>query len=184
MSTGISIWVGLVGRLGLPMLGLGLLSALPKLDRGTGQYVGVAFGLSLIYFFFLGVPLALLMNRFDRPRRQGNGLVATPWVPASTKVSIQLPTSKDESFARALDAATGLPDASISKADSAKGLIKATFGLTWRSAGERLHVQVRPNGLGGTTLVVRSKPKLPTTMFDGGKNRDNVERFLSLLADD
>lgn len=48
-------------------------------------------------------------------------------------------------------------------------------GASFTSWGEDLSLNVYSDGQGGTMIVAFSKPKLPTTLVDCGKNRKNVE---------
>ncbi|BCB89330.1 hypothetical protein Psuf_066430 [Phytohabitans suffuscus] len=58
--------------------------------------------------------------------------------------------------------------------------LAVTTVVNLRSWGERVSCVVEPSG-GGSRVVVRSRSRLSTTLFDWGKNGDNVERVISAL---
>jgi hypothetical protein len=59
--------------------------------------------------------------------------------------------------------------------------ITATTSMTWQSFGERISVEVLPTVV-GSSVRIGSRPKIATTMMDGGKGRENVELFTKALT--
>ncbi|PIE89035.1 MAG: hypothetical protein CR997_13245 [Acidobacteria bacterium] len=55
--------------------------------------------------------------------------------------------------------------------------IVASIRFNWRSWGERVTITFLPNN----AISVTSKCILPTQCFDWGKNKANVEKFLTVL---
>jgi len=55
-------------------------------------------------------------------------------------------------------------------------------GATWTSWGERVFIAVNPKGDGISEIQVESKPLVFTTLFDTGKNLENVVRMESLVC--
>lgn len=53
--------------------------------------------------------------------------------------------------------------------------------MSWKSFGELVEVSVKPNGGNKTLIEITSKPSLPTTMVDYGKNQENVEALVGFL---
>lgn len=71
--------------------------------------------------------------------------------------------------------------ATVTAEDEVGGRIEARLSVSWRSWGEKLSVEV--SGVDNETLVrVTSASRLPTTLFDYGKNAGNVKRFLEALG--
>jgi hypothetical protein len=69
----------------------------------------------------------------------------------------------------------------ISVRDQAAGRLEATIPVSLKSWGEK--VQVNVSGVDGDVLVqVKSTSRLRTTLFDMGKNADNVKRFADWLT--
>lgn len=58
------------------------------------------------------------------------------------------------------------------------GFLEARLPMSLRSEGERFNVEVSGDD-GDVALHVRSRSILPTTLFDFGKNVDNVRRFVT-----
>ena len=71
----------------------------------------------------------------------------------------------------------------MTRADRAAGVIKARIGPTWQSWGEVVEVDLRQLTGAGLEVEVRSKPVLPLTFLDYGKNERNVRRILEHLTD-
>ncbi len=68
----------------------------------------------------------------------------------------------------------------ISVRDQAAGRLEATIPFSFKSAGEK--VQVELLGADGDVLVlVTSASRMPTTLVDWGKNADNISRFTDWL---
>ncbi len=59
--------------------------------------------------------------------------------------------------------------------------IKLSSGLTWKSFGEKITVFINPKSEGQYEYTVSSEPKLKTTMFDYGKNLENINRIEMVL---
>lgn len=66
----------------------------------------------------------------------------------------------------------------ITRSDPQAGRIEAKLPMSARSWGERVHVDVAGDE-GEVLLTVVSRSRLPTTLFDFGKNADNVRRFVT-----
>jgi hypothetical protein len=54
-------------------------------------------------------------------------------------------------------------------------ITRATIGQSWRSSGEDMEVEINPSGERSWTLRCTSKPHAPDTVFDYGKNFENVQ---------
>ena len=73
------------------------------------------------------------------------------------------------------EALTRLHRASILVED--EGRVMAKTGLSFRSYGEFVQVEIQPD----QWVVIRSTPIVGTTLIDHGKNRDNVRRIAQAL---
>jgi hypothetical protein len=80
-----------------------------------------------------------------------------------------------------LTSAVSASGASVTKADSAAGVIEATVGVSIWSWGEKMLITVVPKD-GGSFVTVESKSRVPLTLFDWGKNKRNVEKLLAQLS--
>jgi len=59
--------------------------------------------------------------------------------------------------------------------------ITASTGITWQSFGETISLDCLPMAT-GSSVRITSRPKVVTTMFDGGKGRENVELIAKALT--
>jgi hypothetical protein len=54
-------------------------------------------------------------------------------------------------------------------------------GMTFRSWGDEVKIEILEDGHGGSILRAESKAKVSTTMFDYGQNIENLERIFAIL---
>ena len=90
-----------------------------------------------------------------------------------------LPYSVDavwDALVRALDGSKF----KVVSSDAAARTVELKTGVSLRSWGEKLRVELAPEGE-GTKLSVRSAAKLGTTLFDYGKNAENVRSIVELV---
>jgi hypothetical protein len=55
-------------------------------------------------------------------------------------------------------------------------------GMTFRSWGDKVKIEIVEDGRGGSSLRAESKTKVPTTIFDYGQNKQNLERIFAILT--
>jgi len=118
------------------------------------------------------------VGRSTAASRQGRRPIFPGFI--SPSVSLRLPLGYGEAFDRCISVAGRAP-CKLQYHDRGTGIIKARIGLSWRSVGEVVFFRVVDAGESVAKVEVASKPLLPTTMFDGGKNEDNLARILSEL---
>ena len=96
------------------------------------------------------------------------------------KGETHLHTPLSDAYRRAGEALSAI-GARVTAEDEASGRIEGKLSVNWRSWGENLSVEV--SGVDNDALVrVTSASRLPTTLFDYGKNAGNVKRFLETLG--
>lgn len=86
----------------------------------------------------------------------------------------------DEAFSGCLSALDEL-GAKINIKDKKTGTIKATTGISWKSFGEVISIEVTEQKKKQSNVVIRSMPKLKTTIIDYGKAIDNIKKLENLL---
>jgi hypothetical protein len=97
----------------------------------------------------------------------------------SAEQAIEVREAPPESFRHAgevLVQTFGVPVQQVSGTELA-----VTTGASLRSWGERVSCTVEPTG-DGSRIVVRSTSQLSTTLFDWGKNDDNVKKVVGALG--
>lgn len=92
---------------------------------------------------------------------------------------VQYPYAQAFDIARAALMGIG---AAVQQYDASSGGIVATTGTSMQSYGEIIGVQIRPNGSDQCDIRVTSTSAVPTTMFDWGKNQQNLNAFEAMFA--
>jgi hypothetical protein len=98
----------------------------------------------------------------------------------SHSVSLHLAFEYSEAFDRCISVASR-PPCNLQYEDRGTGIIKARISLNWKSAGELIFFKVVDAGGMDTKVDVASRPLLPTTIFDWGKNENNLAQIVSDL---
>lgn len=83
-------------------------------------------------------------------------------------------------FGAARSALRALRDVELETAEPEAGLLEASTGPSGRSFGERIRVRVSP-APSGAAIRAESWSRVRLTLWDGGKNRQNVKAVLSRL---
>lgn len=92
--------------------------------------------------------------------------------------SVSVPS--DEVFRRIADMVPRL-NGRITHSDAAKGTIRVEIQRSAESFGEILTVNVSPISVGMTRLTLRSRPRMPLTFVDHGKNEENIRVLMENL---
>ena len=95
-------------------------------------------------------------------------------------VELRLPY--DQAFDLCLSSASAVKKSTIRTEDRSLGRIEAKAGMTRKSWGEVISFDLRRVDENRTRVEVSSKPALWTTLVDGGKNLENVERIAETLT--
>ncbi|MGO9993506.1 MAG: DUF6404 family protein [Steroidobacteraceae bacterium] len=158
----------------------------------TAVRTGVPFGLVMGVSYFLqhrqpaailggliagllfGIAMAVYQRRGEK-RLQKLGLNAGDMNPL-----------QERTFSLAVDANAAMEKAKIAllsirkiRSNSIKtngSRITASTGITWQSFGENISLDVLPTAA-GSSVRISSRPKIITTIKDGGKGHENVELF-------
>jgi hypothetical protein len=137
-----------------------------------GVVAGVLFGLMMAIALTAVHWWSMRKRGFD-PDAKGSR------VDARESVALALPP--EEAIARCRAALEANPHFRDVRVDPAAGTVNARSRMSWASFGEVIECRVRP-GDGGSTLEIRSRPAVRSTIVDYGKNRENVERIRTFLA--
>jgi hypothetical protein len=93
---------------------------------------------------------------------------------------VELALTRAKAFHRAQQVIRNI-GATVTASDLQRGVIEARFPISPRSWGEKLRVELS-GADGAVTLNVSSRTRIGTTLFDFGKNADNVRRFVTAVA--
>jgi hypothetical protein len=170
----------IVLRLVFVAFGFGFVLSIPHIGSDLSNYVGHFAMASILVLLVVEIPLIFIFRAFER-RQSGSTITGRHWRPVVVRDATVLPVELPLAYEAAILAVNSIPGVSIRSADSAGALIKAEIPMSWESHGERLVVRLKSRGPRSTEVVVKSSPKLPTTLFDGGKNRQNVDLVIDSL---
>lgn len=134
----------------------------------SGLIMGILFGISMSVSFWI---LEYFMGKEIREKYpdKKQGVVQTE--------VIILDYSLEEKYKKSLEALK-LIKASITNQDKNLGKIKAKTGFSLKSYGEIIEVNINPKN---KEISISSKPYLPTTFLDYGKNLENVQKIREYL---
>jgi hypothetical protein len=65
----------------------------------------------------------------------------------------------------------------LQESDSSSGYIKAKTKMSWKSFGENIELRINHNG----AINITSTSSVPTTLYDYGKNKENIESLFRTL---
>lgn len=119
-------------------------------------------------------------QRRSEKRLQRRGLNTDDMAPRQKK-TIPLPLSTSDALLKAEGALASLRKLKKSSIQVVASQITATTGTTWESFGERITVDVTADAAASVVRIC-SRPRVATTVMDGGKGRENVELFATVLA--
>jgi hypothetical protein len=95
---------------------------------------------------------------------------------------ITVPRPIDDAYAQAVSAPEAFPRAKLKEADEQARRVELKVGMSFKSWGERVTIELAPEGDGATRAEIGSRASLGTTMVDYGKNYDNVQRVKDWLG--
>jgi hypothetical protein len=85
-------------------------------------------------------------------------------------------------FEKAADALAAIPNVNITEVDRDRLLINVRRGPSWRSFGERAHVQFQVLNAADVTISAESHCARFHQVFDYGRNASNVQLFLTTIS--
>ncbi len=139
-----------------------------------GLTAGIVFGLIFTTLFFCVMMPLDVLSRFLLTKSSKGGQVSGFLDSEQIRELALKGTSKHVHFVgrQALLAIPGIKDVHD---DMANGRMSGSTSASWRSAGEKLEVQVIKKDAGQFILRCSSQPSMRNVVFDYGKNFDNVE---------
>jgi hypothetical protein len=106
-------------------------------------------------------------------------------IPATAQCeTIQLPISVESARDRVIDALNrlGARGVRVVKSSLSSIVIRGRISISWRSLGEIVYVDITAANRDSANINVMSRPLLPTTLIDYGKNAENAQAIVSLLS--
>ena len=102
-------------------------------------------------------------------------------LPVVQKREMQLGLPYEQAFAVSTEALDRLPRITLKSENNSKGMLMANSRITWESFGEKIVLNIQRVDDRTTKVEIVSRPIVPITMFDYGKNLENVERIRGYL---
>jgi len=87
----------------------------------------------------------------------------------------------EDVFVRCRDAIDKI-GAKIEKVDDKPGIIEASTGISWKSWGEKILIQLAKQGDDKIEVQIHSRPRWKRTIVDYGKGRENLDKIVDQLA--
>ncbi len=95
---------------------------------------------------------------------------------------VELRLSYDEAFDLCVSSLAAVRKCRILREDRSLGKIDARAGMTWKTWGDVVSLEVRRTSGDLTRVEISSRPALRTTLVDCGKNLENVESITGFLT--
>ncbi|MDY8137493.1 hypothetical protein [Aquimarina sp. 2201CG5-10] len=167
-----------------------------KLYIKTFLFTGIPFGLIMLGFdlidgdgfklwkylfmtFFFGITMSLILVSFHRFRLKKNGIQEITNENAGVNQTRNLKTELNKSdLIEKLKKDPVIGKMKITEIDN--GILLKT-GTTWKSWGEEIKISLKSANKNDFEYTVSSSPKLKTTLFDYGKNLENVTRVENVI---
>ncbi len=146
-----------------------LIMAAPLIGITRSDSIIPSFVVAASFSIVIDVALILYLRA-----RQGGALLEP-----SQSIVVGVPPT--EAFERASNALRAV-GARISEADRRDGIIRARTGVSSRSWGEVITIKLREMSPHETRLAIHSRPRLPITVLDAGKNEDNIQSLIRAVT--
>lgn len=95
--------------------------------------------------------------------------------------NIELPVPYGEVFDLCLESIKLIKSGKIKNKNRSEGIINAKVGLNWKTWGDKISFKLTNIGINRTRVEFSSKPVVPTTLVDYGKNLENIEIINNFL---
>jgi hypothetical protein len=136
---------------------------------GAGHLLVIAAGCGVLFGLLRSVLMGIGQLLTTRRLRAGpSGL------PVSQVQEVELDGSPDRVLTACAEALRTLPKTRVAEVNPKAQTIRAKRGLTWRSWGDEIRVDVQGIERGTSIIRVSSRPRLRTTLVDWGSNLRNV----------
>lgn len=99
------------------------------------------------------------------------------------KRNLNLQKSYDEAFDLCLTSLASIENHSIKTAIREQGEISANARMSWKTWSDKITFRLRKMSENQTKIEIYSRPSIPTTLIDYGKNLENIERICAFLTD-
>ena len=144
----------------------------------SGLIAGILLGMlsGLFFGFFMALVLGLFHKMQTKGISSGKGDHVGP--NQSRTISLEIPI--ETAFGKCLQSLNTIK-AKVTHKDESQGLIQATTGMSWKSIGEKINIQLSRNGNNKAEVTVSSSSKWVTTLVDYGKGYQNVTSIIDFI---
>ncbi|TXC90451.1 hypothetical protein FS935_10960 [Metabacillus litoralis] len=135
--------------------------------------------LYIIIGLVFGLFMSLILTILDYQSNKSIGEGKSSGVHKKGSIEVQLPGH--EAFKVCKKVGSVLNGARISYENQQKGLLIIKTGISWKTWGDIIEVVVEEVGANSTRVSIQSRPLVPTTLVDYGKNSENIQRIIRYL---
>lgn len=161
-------------------LSYGLFMVVFGLLQGSSLVFAISYGVAAGLFF--GLIMAVVGSEVHRRKMTRRGFDPDdPDFSVDAREGIALPIPPDEALGRCRAALETDTRFAKVRTDPAEWTVQARGRWSWESFGEKIECRVYSRD-SGSHVEIRSRPVVPYTIADGGKNLENVKRIRAVLA--
>lgn len=167
-----ALWVS------IPLAFMGMFSY-PQLEPPVlffRSVVGMMEFLIFTVIIFLGLIFFSPLMHVVRPAVDGQKQKVRP------KDRLKLPLPLEMVYELCIIGASFVLGGYVREEDREKGILVVKTGISWASAGEVVTFKLEKEDDKITIVEIDSKPAFSTTLFDYGKNKENIIRVTNFLA--
>ncbi|WP_226668084.1 hypothetical protein [Metabacillus litoralis] len=126
-----------------------------------------------------GLLMALILTIIDRHSKKSIGEDMDNGVHQKNTYELQLSVS--EAFQLCKQTVSVLNSAKITYENQEKGLLIFKTGINWRTWGDVVEIALNEINPSSTKISIHSRPRVPTTLVDYGKNAENVQQIINFI---
>ncbi|MBM7603737.1 hypothetical protein JOC75_001710 [Metabacillus crassostreae] len=135
--------------------------------------------LYIVIGLVFGLFMSLFMTILDFQSKKSIGEGKSNGV--HKKGTIEVPLPEDEVFKLCRDAGSVLKGAKVRHENQQKGLLIIRTGINWKTWGDIIEIVVEDIDANHTRVFIQSRPVVPTTLVDYGKNYENIKRIIGYI---
>lgn len=142
------------------------------------MFDGVSLSESIVTGFLFGLFIAVTLGIIDYLFRRSSGGKIGGRVKQQQEIIIQRPFNETVNLCRkSIEKYNGKKLTT----DPTEGIIQGRIGVSWQSWGEKIMIKLDELNSEETVVTITSKPLLPTTVIDYGKNKRNITRLTKYI---
>lgn len=135
--------------------------------------------LHIIMGLMFGLLMSLILTILDFQSNKSIGEGKSSGVHKKGAIEVGLPSQ--EVFKICRNAGLVLNGAKISYESQQKGMLIIKTGISWKTWGDIIEIVIEEIAANHTRVSIQSRPLVPTTLIDYGKNAENINRIVGYI---